>query len=277
MNKVRVFTVAWGIVASACALLISTSVRAQDAQKEVDKQIAKLIGDAVSARVAAQTVAIADALKTAERPNENNAWASYSSIHIDIPDVPSTRTATYLVGYDRTFNPKTIGGISFATADTSGSDIKYWSTSPYLAYTFTDSLFTILKGTYAESKFNGKKTHAYGVDVSLNGINRYGNLISKWRAGIGRTEPQDGDGTTIGSADFELGYDFGSGMIAFAGLQASTTDKSSTYQLSARAGVEKQFGKNSAVTLKYEQKVDDNYGFSGVDVYVVTLAVRIGF
>ena len=78
--------------------------------------------------------------------------------------------------------------------------------------------------------------------------------------------------------DGEVGYFFVPGLYGFAGLQLGDSNKSDSYAAYARLGIEKELDKNSAISFRYESKVDDNMpGGSNFKVNIWTLAGRFRF
>ena len=110
-----------------------------------------------------------------------------------------------------------------------------------------------------------------------------GDLVARGRLELGTNRSNSGgivgsQSTTNYAGDGELGYYFVPSVYGHVGLQLSETDSPNSYQASARVGIESQFNKSTAVSLKYEKKVDDNTP-AGVNIKVnsFTVALRLRF
>lgn len=268
----------------------SSAAFAQNAQEEVNKQIAKLIGDAISNRVSAKAL---DAAGQGPANAEKNAlWGSYTRLNVDFSGFGFTgdsRSNAYVAGYDRDVTTKFIAGVSVNYVDSSFSgagfsgDAHSKGISPYLTYLFTKNIFGILRLDYNESSGGGARIENYGAAASLNGVYRSGNLVGRGRLEVGANRSDAGgfggkQSTTTYAGDGELGYYFTPSVYGHVGLQLSESDSSNSYQASARIGIESNINRTTAVSLKYEKKVDDNLP-SGIDVKVdsFTVALRLRF
>ena len=282
---------ALAITTVAAFLATASSVAfAQNAQEEVNKQIAKLIGDAISNRVSTKAL---DAVGQGAANAEKNAlWGSYTRLRVDFSGAGfngDSRSNAYVAGYDRDVTENFIAGVAVNYVDSGGSigafsiDAHSQGISPYLTYLFTKNIFGIVRLDYNESSGGGFRIESYGAAASINGVYRSGDLVGKGRLELGTNRSDAGalggkQNTTLYSGDGELGYYFTPTVYGHVGLQLSETDSPNSYQASARAGVETKIGKNMAVSLKYEKKVDDNLP-SGVNIKVdsLTVALRVRF
>lgn len=263
---------------TAAALLASGGVWA-DTQEEVNKQVAKLIGDAVSTRVSASVE------QSQAAPLPNNAWGSYSRLNIDPKDSSNIGTDITVLGYDRDLGQNWIAGVAVSYDHTGDINSHGWGVSPYVAYRFSKSYFAVVRADFTNFGAPGVDGHSSGGAASFNGAHQFGNLYGKWRVETGVTEADSRSGgvssTTSATkylGDAELGYHFGNGFHGFAGLQVSDTNRKDSYSTFARIGLEKQLAKDAAVSFKYETKVDDNLpSASRMDVDVFTIAARFRF
>lgn len=284
----------FGMLLCACAtstiLLIAPQAQAQDAQEEINKQIAKLTSDAISARLAGAAVAAARGTAPAA-PLPNNAWASYTYSRLKF-DIPSFGTSTFntdigLLGYDRDVSPTTTVGVAINGAKTRHQSGNFYGLSPYLAYRFSERYFTILRLNYGRIDFDGGHGDSYGVGASLNAVHPVNEaLLLKGEAGINysysktrvsgfSSDSTDSFGWNLtGDASYLLGSEW-SGVV---GLSANGTNKSNSSSLSGNVGVEKIFGQDGAVSFKYETRLADDAP-DGVDLKVhnFTLALRWRF
>lgn len=266
---------------AAILAMCSGAAFSQGAQEEVDKQISKLIGDAISSRISSSIVSESGSAMPAER---NNIWGSYSRIGVDF-DVDKTRTNAYVFGYDRDVSNNLVLGLSLSATDTNLGDGKSTGISPYLAYKFTKSVFAIATYNYTSFDFDGGDGNSNSLGASLNVVQRSGDFLFKGRAQIAASESKVnfGGDTSRSSAtsylgDAEAGYFFAPGWYGYAGLQLGDSNRDNSYATYARLGIEKEFGKNSAVSLRYEAKVDDNVpGGTNFKVNIWTLAGRFRF
>ncbi len=290
--------------------VFSCTVFAQNVQEEVNKQIAKLIGDAISSRVSARALDAAAGRPGAAGAEKNALWGSYTRINADFSGgaggagiSSDTSTNAYVAGYDRELTNNLIFGASVNYADTSGSsltttpavpaippffagipatttvtnnDSHSKGISPYLTYLFTPNVFGILRLNYTD--FSGGES--YGAAISINGVHRAGDFVARGRLELGSTHSKAA-GTTSNatnySGDAEAGYFFTPAVYGHVGLQLSDSNQSNSYAAYARVGIEAQINKSSAVSLKYERKVDDNATFGNFKVDSVTLAFRLRF
>ena len=295
--------------ASAVLSAFSSAAFADASSDEVTKQIAKLIGDAISSRVASVAVT-ATAAPSAEK---NNVWGSYTNVDVNVSGFSGTRTDLFLGGYDRDLTDKFVAGIALSSSDTKPNG-KSWGLTPYVAYRFTDSVFGVVRLDYQRADFDfsggaagitfssSSKTDIYALSGSINGAWRPGNAAIKGRLEISgsdadtstttaiscaipipgvcpaTTSTSSKSTTTVYVADGEIGYYFMPRLYGFVGLQLSDTNRSNSYQASARIGLEQGFAKDSAVFAKYEQQVDNNAP-SGVsiDVKSFTVGLRVRF
>lgn len=264
-----------GLVAVALA---SGSVCA-DTQDEVNKQVAKLIGDAVSTRVST-TAAGEPGLKA-----PNNVWGSYSRLYVDPRGESRIGTDISVVGYDRDLGKDWTVGVALSYNDTSRFHSHGWDLSPYVAYRFTNSIFGVARADFTTFGAPGISGHGNGGAASINGAHNFGNLYAKWRLEMGASEfdSRSGGITTTSSStkyigDGEVGYRFGWGLTGYAGLQVSDTNREDSYATYARIGLEKELAKDAAVSVKYERKIDDDVPSDlrySVDVF--TIAARFRF
>jgi hypothetical protein len=268
----------FGKLAVAVALAFSGNVWA-DSQEEVNKQVAKLIGDAVSTRVSS-TVAADGGPQLL-----NNAWGSYSRLYVEPEASKRIGTDITVVGYDRDLGKDWTAGVALSYNATSRLNSHGWDVSPYVAYRFSKNYFGVLRADYSEYGAPGVDGHTTGGAASFNGVHDFGNLAAKWRVEAGASETDSrssGTSSTASStkylADGELSYRFGYGLTGYVGLQVSDTNRQNTYSTFARAGLEKAIGKDAAISAKYESKVDDNLPSNGdVSVNVFTIAARLRF
>jgi hypothetical protein len=219
---------------------------AQNAQEEVDKQVAKLIGDAISSRVAARAAEDAGAEK-------NSLWGSYTRLKVDLPAFPGTpaidsKSDVGIVGYDREISQQWLAGVSASYSDTSGFDSNSWSVSPYLAYRFTPALFAIGSLTYGRSEFSTSTptglgsvattsgdTEAWGAALSLNGLYRSNNWLAKGRAEVSWTRSESDTGTFVPASTFTLPFGGAIVVPAFA-TTSSSTDHTTRGSLDGEVG-----------------------------------------
>ena len=269
----------------AAILAAFSSAAFSTAQEEVDKQIAKLISDAISSRVSASVVSQTGAAMPSE---PNNIWGSYGRAKIDFSAAgfsSNSRTNIYVGGYDRDITNSLILGASLSASDTNNNGGKSWGISPYLAYKFTNSFFGIATYSYSRTDFTGGNSDSNSLGASLNFVHRAGDFLVKGRVGITGGESKTNtvgfstrSSSTSYVGDAEAGYFFVPGLYGFVGLQASDTNKSNGYNLFGRIGIEKEFNKNAAVSLRYEAKTDDNQpGGTSVKIDTWTLAARFRF
>lgn len=264
--------------AAAAALAVSGSAWS-DTQDEVNKQVAKLIGDAVSSRVSSTVAGEAGAALP------NNAWGSYSRLYVDPKGMSSIGTDITVLGYDRDLGKDWTVGVALSYNSTSEFHSHGWNLSPYLAYRFSKSYFAVARADFSDFGAPGITGHGNGLAVSFNGAHDFGNLYGKWRVetGVSEFDARSGGVTTTSSstkylADGELGYRFGSGFSGFAGVQVSDTNRQDSYATYLRLGVEKEIAKDAAISAKYESKVDDNIpSDSRYSVDVFTIAARFRF
>ena len=268
----------------------SSGAFAQNTQDEVNKQIAKLIGDAISNRVSARALEAAPGQKSS---GELNAlWGTYTRLNIDFTG-GDVRTNVFVGGYDRDVTQNFIAGVSVNYADSSGTffvpptvftfDSHSKGISPYLSYMFTKNIFGTLKADYSESSGGGTRTESYGIGAELGGVYRTGDLVAKGRLGIGTSRSDSGgiggkQSTTSYSGDGELGYYFTPAVYGLVGLQLSESDSPNSYQASARIGISANVSRTATLSATYERKVDDNAP-AGVDFKVnsFTVGLRVRF
>lgn len=250
-----------------------------DAQEEVNKQIAKLIGDAVSSRIA---VSVAP---SAQGQLPNNVWASYSRLTVDPDGSSSIGTDIGVVGYDREYSKDWVFGAALSYNNSNKFDADGWSIEPYAAYRINKEFFVVARAGYAEFDFDGGSGDATGVAFSLNGIHNFDKVYGQWRAEIGFSESDTQVGginssssQTSYTGDGELGYRFGDGLKGFVGLQLSDTNRKDSYFAYARIGLEKEIGRDAAISAKYERMVDDDLPSGvGMSVDTFTIAARLRF
>ncbi len=282
------------IAATTLAVFLATasSVAFADAQEEVNKQVAKLIGDAISNRVSARAL---DGAALGQRPaaaEKNALWGSYTRLRVDFTGIES-RTNVYIAGYDRDLTENIILGASVDYSDTGtsgtllgafNSDSHGKGISPYLTYLFNKNIFGIVRVNYSEFSGGGVRTESYGAAASLNGVHRMGDLVARGRLELGTSRSDSGalgggkQSTTNYSGDGELGYYFTPAVYGHVGLQLSESDSPNSYNASARIGIESNINRTTAVSLKYERKVDDNApAGANFKVDSFTLALRLRF
>lgn len=262
----------------ASAIGISGSAWA-DAQEEVNKQIAKLIGDAVSSRIATSIT------PSAQSQLPNNVWASYSRLTVDPEGSSSIGTDIGVVGYDRDYSKDWVFGAALSYNNSNKFDADGWGIAPYAAYRFNKQIFAVVRAGYGEFDFDGGSGDITNVALSLNGIHNFDKVYGQWRAEIGFSDADVKAGGVNSSSsatnyigDGELGYRFGDGFKGFVGLQLSDTNRPDSYFAFARIGLEKEIGKDAAISAKYERKVDDDLP-RGADMSVdtFTIAARLRF
>lgn len=250
-------------LAIVSTLLASVSARADQEQDEVNKQIAKLIGDAISTRVAA------DAAPESNGKPPNSAYGDYSHIGVHVSGF-SSNTNLILGGYDREITPNLVLGAAVTYNHTGSSNVDAWSITPYAAYRFNESFFAIGRIGYSETNGDNFDSHATSVAASINGVHDFGSAYVQGRLEIGGNESRTktsspffgnsstSNRTTTYTGDAEVGYHFEEGLKGFAGLQLQSSDEKNSYEAFARVGLEKEFNKTAAVGIKYETNVDDN-------------------
>lgn len=268
---------------AAILMTFCSSAFSQQAQEEVDKNVARLFSAAISSRIASEVTS-----ENGSMPAERNGiWGSYSRIGIDLSGTGfsvKTRTNVYIGGYDRDVTDSSIVGVALNAAHTNFADAKSWGISPYLAYKFTNSFFAIATYSYTNIDFTGGGGKSHSLAGSLNYVHRAGDFLFKGRAQIVGVESKVNSGgsssksSDIGSiGDAEAGYFFAPDVYGFAGLQAGGS-KESPLTLFARLGIEKEFSKNSTASLRYETLVHDREaGGISVKVNIWTLAARFRF
>ena len=265
---------------------------AQNTQDEVNKQIAKLIGDAISSRVSARALDASAPGQKSSGTELNALWGTYTRLNIDFTG-GDVRTNVFVGGYDRDVTQNFIAGASVNYADSSGTffvpptvftfDSHSKGISPYLSYMFTKNIFGTLKADYSESSGGGTRTESYGIGAELGGVYRTGDLVAKGRLGIGTSRSDSGgiggkQSTTNYSGDGELGYYFTPTVYGLVGLQLSESDSPNSYQASARVGISANVSRTATLSATYERKVDDNAP-AGVDFKVnsFTVGLRVRF
>lgn len=244
------------------------------AQDEVDKQVAKLLGDAVAKRVA--SAVIAEQTAGAAAGGLNNVYASYgrNTVGFNAGGVNSTSNTDILVGgYDRNLTDKLVLGAAVngsrtstsnntgvAAAGFSGSGIQ-----PYAAYVFTKNFFVIGKLTYGEGSGGGTSVNFNGGGISLNGLGRWDNFVLKGRAEVNGSRARSttaglttNSNSTSTALDGEAGYFFQPNLYGFVGYQATNASTANSRSDYARIGLEYSINKDAAVSVSYEGKVGDN-------------------
>lgn len=286
---------------AAGLLLVPVLGLAQDAQEEINKQIAKLTSDAISARLVGVQAGVLRAAGAAAAQKPNNAWGSYTNFRLkfssDMDDglggsvrsSDSFTTDVGVLGYDRDLSRDTTVGVALDTAKTRHESGNSWGLSPYLAYRFSEHYFAIAKFRYGRFEGGGAKADSYSLGGSLNTVQPFGDWTFRGEAGLASTHTKtriklpdmsssDSDNVWSWNLNGQGDYRFGDGWMAFAGLSANGSDESHSTSLSASAGVEKAFNTDGAVQLKYETKVADNLQ-AGTDIKTraVTVSLRWRF
>lgn len=268
-----------------------------DAQEEINKQIAKLTSDAISARLTG--VAAAAAPGTPSAAKVNNAWGSYTNLGVEFsaPNTPGGASTTdiALLGYDRDVSKTTTLGVALNTANTRRASGDSWGISPYLAYRFSEHYFAIGRLNYSHGS-GSAKFDSYGLGASLNTLQPIGDFLLKGEAGLffshskvrtpafsspgvpGIAASTRRDDTLGWNLTGDASYRFGSGWSGFIGLSANGADEAHTASLSGNVGIEKAFGTDGAVMLKYDTRLaDDAPSGTDIEVRAVTLALRWRF
>ena len=285
------------VLAGAVAAIFVTGSSAvfATAQDEVDKQVAKLLGDAISKRVAA-TVLQQQAGSGASLSEPNNIYGSYSRLRSDFSSAgftTSSRTNIYVGGYDRSLSDKLILGAAINGGDTgsssnagiaiAGSDFS--GIQPYVSYLFTNSFFVIANANYSRFSTTGASGTSSGGGITLNGVQRFDNFILKGRVGVSGTRS---DFTTAGlttktsstgySGDLEGGYYFMPTLYGFVGVQVTGSNKPNSEASYARIGLEQALGTSAAVSVTYEGQAGNNLPTgTSAKSNTWTLAARIRF
>jgi hypothetical protein len=185
-------------------LAVAAGTSYANSQDEVDKQISKLIGDAVSARVSSKVLDSAFTQSGSAKTEPNNVWASYTRINVDFSTAGaaagtpnSFHTNAYVAGYDRDLTDNLVAGAAVSYSSTDNSGGTSWGIQPYLSYLFSNSVFGIIKGGYTRSDFDSNvafpggsqisnsKTDSYSWGVSLNGLYKAGDWAAKGRVEVG--------------------------------------------------------------------------------------------
>ncbi len=262
-------------VLGAVGALVGSGTAFADTQEEVNKQISKLIGDAVSTRISSSAAAPAAALP-------NNVWGTYSNLGINA-DGMGIHSDIGVVGYDREISRNITIGAAFSYSNTPRLNADGWSIAPYIAYRFNGPLFAVVRANYSDGASSDGGTHTRfkgdGLAASLNGVHDFDKVYLQWRgeiAGVESTARSNGDSThsssTLYTADGEVGHRYANGLKIFAGLQLGTANIKDSYAAYARIGVEKMLGKEGSINAKYETKVDDNLPH-GTNFRVDTISV----
>ena len=255
--------------------LIGSGSAFADTQEEVNKQISKLIGDAVSSRVSTSAAGVA-------APLPNNVWGTYSNLGINA-DGMGIHSDIAVVGYDREINSNITVGAAFSASRTAKFNADGWSIAPYLAYRFNGPLFAVVRANYSDGTSSDSGTHTHftgdGLAASLNGVHTFDKVYLQWRgeiAGVESKASSAGTSThsssTLYTADGEVGHRYDNGLKIFAGLQLGTSNQPDSYAAYARIGLEKALGKEGSINAKYETKVDDNLPH-GTNFRVDTISV----
>lgn len=263
------------------------------AQEEVDKQVAKLLGDAVAKRIAS---AVLDQTTGAAAGGLNNVYALYgrNTVGFNAAGGSSTSKTDFLIGgYDRNLTDKLVLGASVngsrtGTSNNTGVAAAGFSSSgiqPYAAYVFTKNFFVIGKLTYGEGSGGGTSSKSNGGGISLNGLGRWDNFVLKGRVEGNGTRMQSttaglttSTNSTSTAVDGEAGYFFQPNLYGFVGYQATNASTANSRSDYARIGLEYSINKDAAVSVSYEGKVSDNQP-TGTSVSVNTwvIAGRIRF
>lgn len=264
----------------------STSSWADQTQDEIDKQVAKIVADALSARVGATVAAITSVAKEGPIP-DNSAWGNYTRLRISGDSFPTSNTNLYIVGYDRTLSRDWIAGVSAAVPDTEKSDTRSFTVTPYAGYIISPNLFAIFSPTYSEARIKVAgtptfKTHSYGVSGSLNAQYQSGPLTVKGRAGLNWSESSSNSQTediTGGTLAVDVSYAVGPSTRLFGGVQMPMSfSPSSVLSIFGSVGVEQMFTRNLSVSLSYDRKFADDTGASSkTNVESIALVARLAF
>lgn len=264
------------LVALACCGAVS-GVAMATTQEEINKQVSNMIGAAIGTRVA--TVAPTAA------PTDFGGYGGIVNVSVDFSGTRTNADAFY-AGADTNLTKDLIGGSSLWYA--SYTDTNSYGLNPYLAYLLNSNFFLLGKLDLADTNSPGSRAQSYGVDVSINGFKKYGDLMAKAALGAGQHSTTTktlgaGGATTKASytsyeASGELGYTVAPTWQIIGGLNGNTTNKANSQTWTASLGVEKEVAKDAAIGLKYSTNVGDNQ-LSGVNlkINVITLSGRFRF
>lgn len=271
------------IISIVGALLASSNSAFAQSQDEVNKQIAKLIGEAISARVATSIEA-----KGPGKKAQNSVYGSYSFIDTEFSGTNSD-TDLYLLGYDRDITSKIVIGAALNHSRTdlnqNASDFKSTGIDPYLTYLFNENIFAIFRIGYSVGDGAGIDINTKSIAASLNGVHKLNdNIYSQWRLEVSdsETEIKAFGFTTKSSAlnylgDVELGYRASNGFKAFIGTNVSISNSSDSYSADVKAGIEKELSRDAAIQLKYSRSFDDNISGANLKQQTFTIAARLRF
>jgi hypothetical protein len=304
MNKRILFRA----VAVVLTLGSSTAFAAAgDPQDEVNKQVGKLLGDAISKRVAGK-VDEKTTPATVAGGDLNNIYGSLTNAPSKFTTATSTtdsKTDIYLGGYDRSVNKDIAIGIAVATgkfrSDVSGAgagntQATFDAVRPYLSYLITDNFFVVgntgvlsLTGKSPTAGFYATATQS---TLSFNGLKRFGDILLKGNISRIVTEIDFSSTTAAGvttrsksnsnatGLDLEGGYFFNPSLYGFAGATTSTSDDANTNSnaVNARIGFDYQIDKKSSVGLSYDTQIGDNSApGTTAKSYSLSLSARLRF
>jgi hypothetical protein len=282
-----------GVVAGVLAL--SSSAAFATAQDEVDKQVAKMLADAITKRVAATVVAKPTAAVGAQ-VEPNSAYGSYSNLRSGFTTAAlktDSRTNIFIGGYDRSLSDKLILGAAANGGDTSNTlstgvaspDSNFTGIQPYLAYIFTENFFVIANAGFSRFSTTGTDGDTTSYGLSLNAAKRFEDFVLKGRLEGGGSRGSfttagvtTSSSTTQHKGDIEAGFFFAPTLYGYVGYQATGTNKANSNTNYARIGLEHNVNKNAAVALGYESMVNDSLpAGTSMTAKTWTLSARIKF
>lgn len=261
------------VVAMATMATLGTGAAWGTAQDEVDKQVAKLLADAVSRRVASTLVQAQSGTVSSEA---NNAYGSYSRNNIGFSAAGTTtnsKTDLGIGGYDRALTKDWILGAAVNGSRTSSSSstgvaiagFSATGITPYASYIVNNNFYLTGKLGFNRGSTTGTTTSASSVGLSFNGVGKWDNLVLKGRLEL---TGQRADSSTAGvttrtnssssALDGEAGYYFQPNLYGYIGAQFSTSNQPNSAASYARLGLEYNVNKYAAIGTSYEGKVKDN-------------------
>lgn len=264
------------LVALACCGAVS-GVAMATTQEEINKQVSNMIGSAIGKRVA--TIEPKAAVK------DFGGYGGLVNVSVEFQGTRVNADAFY-GGADTNLTKDLIGGSSLWYASYTGTNS--YGINPYLAYLLNSNFFILGKLDLSDTNSPGSRDQSYGVDFSVNGFKKYGDLMAKAALGVGQhsstTKTLGAGGTTTKrshtayEASGELGYTVAPTWQILGGLNGNTTNRANSQTWTASLGVEKEVAKDAAIGLKYSTNVGDNQ-LSGVNlkINVVTLSGRFRF
>lgn len=243
------------------------------AQDEVDKQVAKLLADAVARRVASTLV---EAQGGATASEVNNAYGSYGRNNIGFTAAGTTtnsKTDIGVGGYDRALTKDwllgaAVNGSRTSSSSSTGVAVAGFSStgiSPYVSYIVNNNFYITGKLGYTSGSTTGTTVKSNSAGVSFNGIGKWTNFVLKGRLELTGARS---DSTTAGlttrtnsssnAVDVEAGYFFQPNLYGYLGTQFTSSNQPNSAASYARVGLEYNVNKVASIGTSYEGKVRDN-------------------